>query len=384
MGSPFLIFDTHPIQYRSPLFQEICRRDPTAKVYFFQPGFDGGKWWFKERGAIPKQTWEVPLQEGFPNETLGLDTFPPWRRWRILKRLLEEQRPRAVLLFGYYLPENWMLWITARRLGIPVVFLGETFQEDFLQLRTIVSRPLRLQFLKGLTRIVSIGRRNHDYYRKLGIPESILVSGKYAVNNQFFLVGEAERRAARAKVRERLRIPADAFVTLFVGRLFERKRPKDLFHIHQRVNDRRYHTIVVGNGPQEDFMRDLAHGVGRFHLVGFQNQGQTREYYCAADVLCVPSEFETWGLVVNEAFCAGIPAIVSEDCGVAGDLVTPGETGFIFAIGDIEAAARHIGHLMDGTWDARAMGRNAQERVQRDFNLEQLASAVIRASGTES
>src|SRR5688572_20537554 len=191
MGSrPFLIFDTHPIQYRSPLFQEIGRRDPSAKVYFFQAGFDGGKWWFKERGAIPKQTWEMPLQEGFPNETLDLATISPWRRYRTLRRLLEEHSPRAILVFGYYLPENWMLWFTARSLGIPVVFLGETFQEDFLQLRTIVSHPLRLQFLRGLSRIVTIGRRNHDYYRKLGISEKVLVSGKYAVNNRFFLVDE--------------------------------------------------------------------------------------------------------------------------------------------------------------------------------------------------
>ncbi len=381
MGSrPFLIFDTHPIQYRSPLFREVCRRDPSVKVFFFQSGFDGGKWWFKERGAIPKQTWEMPLQEGYPNETLSLATMAPWERFIKLRRILREQSPRAILIFGYYLPENWMLWLTARRMKIPVVFLGETFQEDFLQLRTIVSRPLRIQFLKGLSRIVTIGSRNYDYYKKLGISESILVAGKYAVNNEFFLVDGGKRAEVRRRVRDSLGIPADAFVTLFVGRLFERKRPKDLFHIHKKVNNPRYHTVVVGNGPQEEFMRDITKGIERFHLVGFQNQGQTRDYYCAADVLCVPSEFETWGLVVNEAFCAGIPAIVSEDCGVAGDLVTPGETGFVFPVGDVEAATRHLSHLLDGSWDAKMMGQRARERVSHEFSLDQLASAVLKAA----
>ncbi len=382
MGSrPFLIFDTHPIQYRSPLFREVCRRDASVKVYFFQGAFDGGKWWFKERGAIPKQTWEMPLQEGFPNEMLNLAAQSPWQRLQTLRRLLQENRPRAIMLFGYYLPENWMLWFAAHAMKIPVVFLGETFQEDFLQLRTIVSRPLRIRFLKGLSRIVTIGRRNYDFYKKLGISESILVSGKYAVNNDFFLVGDAERATARARVRKELGIPDDAFVTLFVGRLFERKRPKDLFHIHQKVmKDPRYHTVVVGNGPQEQFMKEITSGTERFHLVGFQNQGQTREYYCAADVLCVPSDFETWGLVVNEAFCAGIPAIVTEDCGVAGDLVMPGETGFVFPVGDVDAAVRHLSHLLDGSWDAKSMGQKARERVSHEFSLDQLASAVLKAS----
>ena len=381
MGNgPFLIFDTHPIQYRSPLFRKVCAEDGTARVYYFSGAFDGNKWWFKERGAIPTQTWELPLTEGFPNEMLPFSGMPVAGRFRALRTLLEKQKPRAILLFGYYLIENWILWFLCRRRGIAVVFLGETFQEDFTQLRTIVSRPLRRRFLAGLSKIVTIGTRNYRYYRGLGIGENVLVPGKYAVNNDFFFMEPGAALAARTRIREALGIGPDEFVTLFVGRLFERKRPKDLFHIHNAMASGSYHTVVVGNGPQEEFMKELAKQTPRFHLVGFKNQGETREYYCAADVLCVPSEFETWGLVVNEAFCAGVPAVVSEDCGVAGDLVTPGETGFIFAVGDTEAAARHIRHLKEGTWDAKAMGQKAKARVRDQFSLQQLADAVLTAS----
>ncbi len=381
MGSrPFLIFDTHPIQYRSPLFRKICDQDPTARVLFFGTGFDGDKWWFKERGAIPTQTWEMPLTEGFPNETLPLSGKPLPAKLRYLRKLLTDEKPRAILLFGYYLAENWVLWFYARKMGIAVVFLGETFQEDFTTLRTIVSRPLRRHFLAGLTKIVTIGSRNHAYYRRLGISEAVLVSGKYAVNNDFFLLEPSAALSARQRIRKSLGIGEKDFVTLFVGRLFERKRPKDIFHVHKKVNDPKYHTIVVGNGPQQGFMNSLAEGTPNFHLVGFKNQGETREFYCAADVLCVPSEFETWGLVVNEAFCAGVPAVVSEDCGVAGDLVTPGETGFVFAVGDTDGAARHIAQLRDGTWDLKAMGQNAKARVRDHFSLQQLANAVLKAS----
>lgn len=377
---PFLIFDTHPIQYRSPLFRKVCGQDATARVYYFGGAFDGNKWWFKERGAIPKQTWELPLTEGFPNETLPFSGMPILHRYRAIKSLLETQKPRAVLVFGYYLIENWILWFLCRQKGIAVVFLGETFQEDFTRLRTIVSRPLRRRFLAGLTKIVTIGTRNYRYYRGLGINETVLVPGKYAVNNDFFLMEPSAWLAARTRIRNELGIGPDDFVTLFVGRLFDRKRPKDLFHIHGAIKSPRHHTVVVGNGPQENFMKELARETPRFHLVGFKNQGETREFYCAADVLCVPSEFETWGLVVNEAFCAGVPAVVSEDCGVAGDLVTPGETGFIFAVGDTAAAARHITHLIEGTWDAKAMGQKAKARVRDEFSLQQLADAVISAS----
>ena len=49
--------------------------------------------------------------------------------------------------------------------------------------------------------------------------------------------------------------------------------------------------------------------------------------YLAADLLVLPSLFEPWGLVINEAMACGLPVIVSDRVGCADDLVRPAETG---------------------------------------------------------
>ena len=74
---------------------------------------------------------------------------------------------------------------------------------------------------------------------------------------------------------------------------------------------------------------------------GFLNQREIGVGFAAADALVLPSNgAETWGLVVNEAMAAGLPALVSQAAGCAPDLVVHGETGFTFPCGDVGALAR--------------------------------------------
>jgi glycosyltransferase involved in cell wall biosynthesis len=76
-------------------------------------------------------------------------------------------------------------------------------------------------------------------------------------------------------------------------------------------------------------------------MAPFQNQSVMPTVYAAADLLVLPSSsaMETWGLVVNEAMSLGRPALVSSCVGCWPDLVTAGETGWVFPCGD-EAALR--------------------------------------------
>jgi glycosyltransferase involved in cell wall biosynthesis len=59
----------------------------------------------------------------------------------------------------------------------------------------------------------------------------------------------------------------------------------------------------------------------------------------------LPSEFEPFGLVVNEAFASGIPAIASSACEATGDLVRDNETGFTYPCGDVPALAERLSRL---------------------------------------
>src|SRR5262249_18458612 len=66
------------------------------------------------------------------------------------------------------------------------------------------------------------------------------------------------------------------------------------------------------------------------------------KFYAAADLLVLPSESESWGLVVNEAFACGLPAIVSDRVGCAPDMIRHDVTGRVVPFGDGQELARAI------------------------------------------
>jgi glycosyltransferase involved in cell wall biosynthesis len=105
------------------------------------------------------------------------------------------------------------------------------------------------------------------------------------------------------------------------------------------------HILFVGDGELKSDLERLAEQspVVKTQFVGFKNQTEISSYYCASDLLVLPSRYgETWGLVVNEALCHGIPGVVSEAVGCAPDLIENGVTGERFDTGSAEALAQTI------------------------------------------
>ena len=78
----------------------------------------------------------------------------------------------------------------------------------------------------------------------------------------------------------------------------------------------------------------------------------------------LPSENEPWGLAINEAMCAGLPIVLSEEIGCAEDLVATGVNGATFRAGDVDGLAAALRPLLvDPAHRARA-GKASLERLE--------------------
>ncbi|HTC20579.1 MAG TPA: glycosyltransferase family 4 protein, partial [bacterium] len=120
-----------------------------------------------------------------------------------------------------------------------------------------------------------------------------------------------------------------------------------------------------GDGPMKGEVEKAATRYIPKKLVfqGFVNQSQLGRYYRAADLFVHPSNFETWGLVINEAMQFGLPVVTSDQVGCRIDLVKPGFTGFIFPAGDVEVLTSHLKHMLSNPALTRKMGQNAESLV---------------------
>jgi glycosyltransferase involved in cell wall biosynthesis len=121
----------------------------------------------------------------------------------------------------------------------------------------------------------------------------------------------------------------------------------------------------------------------RVRWLGFVNQTQLPAVYVASDILLLPSSFEPFGLVVNEAMLCGCPAIVSDRVGAKFDLVRDGETGFVTPCGDFLALAARLRQLFGNPALIQKMGTAARLRMNSwrpEQNVEAFADAVAEVA----
>ncbi len=347
---------THPAQYMAPWFRHMAAmRDDVAVhvLYGTRPtpaaqaaGFGGA---FE---------WDVPLLDGYTSTVLapelaeadlGAERFS---RMDVphLDEAIRETRPDAVVVPGWHAALYLHAIDVCRARGIPAIYRGDS---------TLGSGPRgwRRPFWRWHTRRrlarydawLAVGTRARDYLAGFGVPDPLVFASPHAVDNERFR--EAAARARRPEHRARLRaafgIPEGARVALFAGKLSPHKRPQDLILAAAQAA-RPIHLLFAGAGPDEQACRVLVAATGvPASFAGFLNQSRMPEAFAAADCLVLPSESETWGLVVNEALASGVPCVVSDGVGCAPDLVDGRLTGRVVPRGDIEALARALDATID-------------------------------------
>jgi glycosyltransferase involved in cell wall biosynthesis len=219
-----------------------------------------------------------------------------------------------------------------------------------------------------------------QYVRHYGAPAERVFFAPHFVDTDFFRSRSSLGADARLRTREALGIEADEIVVLFVGRLIALKRPADVPRalVGLRGNGRSYRAVFAGAGPLEAEVRETGRRLGvATTLLGFRNQTELPAVYAAADMLVLPSEQETWGLVVNEAMACGLPVVVSDRVGCAPDMVEPGTTGEVFRCGDVAELASAIGRVSSRLGSA-AVAEALQRRTQA-YSCERACLTALRA-----
>jgi glycosyltransferase involved in cell wall biosynthesis len=182
---------------------------------------------------------------------------------------------------------------------------------------------------------------------------------------------------ARRRVRDELDAD-DRFVVGWAGRLTAIKRPLDLVRTLRELVDDGVDAllVLVGDGEDRPAVEALAAELGvadRCRLVGFQKS--IREWYAAFDALLLTSANEGTPVVAIEALAAGRP-VVATRAGGTGTVVADAESGYLEAIGDVDALARRLALLArDPELRARLAARGAED-VRARFAVGRMADEI--------
>jgi len=124
-------------------------------------------------------------------------------------------------------------------------------------------------------------------------------------------------------------VTKEQYKYIFVGRLTPVKNLKSLVMV---FNHNGYKLSIVGTGPQESELKEIAKDNIRFW--GFIPNNDLGRIYQQHDIFILPSYSETWGLVVEEAIYWGLPVIVSDAVGCQEEMVIKPNTGIVYNLDD--------------------------------------------------
>ncbi len=381
------IFVSHPIQYFAPLWRSLtAKRGLSVRVHFFSDHSIRGA---KDAEFKVPVAWDVPLLEGYDHSFLSRSadlSRPLSVSIADAQSVLREGQFDWVMVHGYMYRFEIQVLRAAQRLGIPVLLRGEL--TDARPYQTVWYRRLiRDHYLKWLYRHVDrfcyIGVNARRHLLRLGVGEDRMFFSPYSVDSALF--EEQSRRFDREACRRELGIAPEQLVLLFSGKFIPRKAPLLLLEAIASLSDRQKLTLIMlGDGELRAEIESRAQEIlgGRAILPGFVNQLRLGSFFRAADVFVLPSIYETWGLVVNEAMHFRLPVIASSGVGCAPDLIREGVTGRLFAVGNPDELASCLQSFLGEPESARVMGAAAGEHIH-SYSTQASAAGIIQAIDME-
>lgn len=373
-----MIVASHAIQYQAPLFRELAGRVDLMVCFAHRATAQDQS----RAGFGVDFEWDGDLLTGYASLVLGnVSGDPGLHRFAgcdtpDIAEQIDRWRPDAVLVMGWHLKSYVQAALAARRRGIPVMVRGDSQLETSRSARLRAGKAVIYPFaLRLFSAALYVGERSRAYWRHYHYPAERMFFSPHCVDTGWFAARATPE--ARRRLRHQLGLGDATTAVLFAGKLVAGKRPLDLVAAAARlhVEGRSIALMIAGAGALAEAIESAARAAGvRCHMLGFCNQSQMPAVYAACDVLVLPSEGETWGLVVNEALACGKPVVVSDRCGCVPDLVADGTTGRSYPMGDIGALAKAIDGVLIDPPSLRTIDATSQA-----YSVEKAGDGIVAA-----
>ena len=195
------------------------------------------------------------------------------------------------------------------------------------------------------------------------------------------------------EAKEVVGIPENTHTILFVGRIEPLKGIDNLIQAISIIQNKGelkccpHNLVIVGGDPHakpEEMNAEMARlldmvenlGIKNFVIfLGKQDQHMLPYYYSAAEVVVMPSHYESFGMVALEAMACGTPVVASQVGGLA-FLVRDGETGFVVPGNDVETLAKRLIELIKDKGLRNKLGAKSAEYAQM-YSWEKISQNMI-------
>ena len=377
--------------YRVHVHQRIVRELPDVRLYsLLTHALTNASWTLD----VPPEINPVMFGHGESSDAqakLG-SAVREWRKGGRIIRWLKEHAVRVVVVQGYNDPGRLRVIRWCRRNGVPCFLSGDSniLGDRATGWRKWLKGRLVPRVIRQCTGVMAVGSRGEAYFAKYGAsPDRIFL---FPYEPDYRLLQDVPQHAIE-DVRERFSLRRERRRLLFAGRMIREKRPDLVVDAFVRLASQRpdWDLVMLGDGVLRAALEASvpADVKPRVTWTGFvAQQERVSAIFRLCDVLVLPSEYEPWAVVVNEAAAAGLAIVCSNVVGAAAELVRDGVNGWTFPCGDLNALTARLLDVTDPANVDRMKGSSASilAEWQRDGdpvrNLMKAVNLAVAGPGT--
>ena len=276
---------------------------------------------------------------------------------------LFRNRYHSVICFGYHHPTIWLTLLLNYIIGSRMLLWSESTIKDHRDTNKIVQFFKRL-LISRFDGFIAAGRSQVEYLEHLGARRDQIWIAPDSVDSDFFISESELYRNKKNLIKSDLGIQGP--IILYVGRLIDDKGIPELIDAFEQVfSEENVTLILVGDGPDFGKYRDYCkeNDISAIQFKGFCLQKHLPRYYAISDFFVFPTRSDPWGLVINEAMCAGLPIVCSTAAGASADLVIHGENGLLHEPGEVSVLRNHMLTLLRDENMRLSMGIKSKEII---------------------
>ena len=310
---------------------------------------------------------ERAKQMGLQTEPATVERQLDWRDYGRLRQIIRDHKIDIVHV-------HWSLdmvvpGFAALKEGVPVRILSRHMPYPFK------SRFGTMLYSKVLfTRMVTVSNSVRNTLIKCGVAPDRVETIHHGTDVKAF----AQTTVDAKTMRRELGIPDNHVSVGIVGRIAPEKGHTVLLEAATILGDK-YPIcyVIIGSGPDEQKIRDLAAEMGiadKFIFAGFRDD--VNNAISAMDVVTVPSTWnEPCSAVVQQGMALSKP-VIGTLAGGTPEMIVDGETGLLVPASDAAALAEALGRLAGDAFARKSMGQAGYARVLEKFSLSVMTDKI--------
>jgi glycosyltransferase involved in cell wall biosynthesis len=368
-----LLVTNIPNPYRVPLFNVLNKKlehlNITLKVAFASSGY---------KGKLHKlSTKEFQFDWVYLTKYYLLEILfnrSNFFAYGSLLRLIVKEKPDKIIVAGFSIA-TLKIWIASFFINFEFFIWSGTVIHPYVKQSKLNTyyRKFLASRAKGFIAYSTLAK---EYLMKMGISESEIVVAYNTVDTSHF---ELETK----RIRETA-IKARPFTLTFTGYLIKRKKVEQIVSVANELAKRidSFKINLVGDGPEKESLQKMVSELNLssyINFLGFKQKEELPAIYASTDIFLFQTDFDIWGLVLNEAMAAGLPCLASINGGASHDLIENDMTGFLVDYNKPDEVVDRILYLYNNSTKMEEISKNAVNLIKRKATLDNLSTSILTA-----